>query len=248
MKNLIAANWKMNPNSQAEGKEIFDAIKKGVKNLKSEVVVCPPSVYLYASIFGEGNVSMGAQNVFYEEKGAFTGEISTGMLKDLKVKYVILGHSERRKYFAETDEMINKKIKKALGAGLKVIFCIGETKEEKDQNKKSVVLQSQLAGGLKGVTRDEIKNVSVAYEPVWAIGTGENCSVDETLSSVVFIRKVLTDLYNRDIADSVRILYGGSVKSENSGSYIKEAGANGLLVGGASLNAEEFVKIVKSAE
>ncbi len=244
MKNLIAANWKMNPASKKEAKEIFDAIKKGVKNVKSEVVICPPFIFLPEL----NGLALGGQNVYFEEKGAFTGEISVPMLKDVGAEYVIIGHSERRKYFAETDEAVNKKIKKALSAGLKVIFCIGETKEEKDQNKKTAVMQGQLAGGLKSITRDELKNVAVAYEPVWAIGTGENCSVDETMSSIVFIRKVLTDLYNRDVADGVRILYGGSVKSENSGSYIKEAGANGLLVGGASLKPEEFVKIVQSAE
>ena len=136
MKNLIVANWKMNPNSQKEAKEIFDAIREGVRGLKSEVVVCPPSVYLYASIFGEGVVAMGAQNIYFEDKGAFTGEISALMLKDLGVTYTIIGHSERRKYFGETDETVNKKIKKALETGIKVIICIGETAEERDAGKK----------------------------------------------------------------------------------------------------------------
>ena len=237
MKNLIVANWKMNPASQKEAKEIFDAIRDGVKGLKSEVVICPPSVYLYASVFGEGVVSMGAQNVYFEDKGAFTGEISVAMLKDLGAEYVIIGHSERRKYFGDTDEIVNKKIKKALEAGLKVIFCIGETAEERDAGKKNEVLERQIKTGLNGILN--LDNINIAYEPVWAIGTGNNCGVEETKESVNFIRTL--------IGDGTRILYGGSVKSENSGSYIKEAGANGLLVGGASLNAEEFVKIVKSA-
>ncbi len=238
MKNLIVANWKMNPNSQVEAKEIFDAIRNGVKGVVSEVVICPPSVYLYASVFGEGVVSMGAQNVYFENSGAFTGEISPAMLKDLGVEFVIIGHSERRKYFGETDETVNKKIKKALESGLKVIFCVGETAEERDAGKKNEVLERQIKVGLAEI--DDAKNLNVAYEPVWAIGTGNNCSVEETKESVGFIKEFLPE--------NTRVLYGGSVKSENSGAYIKEAGSNGLLVGGASLKAEEFVKIVKSAE
>lgn len=237
MKNLIAANWKMNPNSQKEAKEIFDAIREGVRGMDSEVVVCPPAVYLYASGFGEGVVAMGAQNIYFEAKGAFTGEISAEMLKDLGVEYVIIGHSERRKYFGETDEFVNKKIKKAAEAGLKVIFCIGETAEERDAGKKNEILERQIKQGLEGVS--DLKDINIAYEPVWAIGTGNNCGVEETKESIEFIRK---------ISGVERILYGGSVKSENSGAYIKDAGANGLLVGGASLNAEEFIKITKSAE
>jgi len=243
MKPLIIANWKMNPSSLKEAREIFEGIKKGVKNSEAAVVVCPPSVYL-SELKG---LALGAQNIYFEEKGAFTGEVSVAMLKDLEVEYVIIGHSERRKYFNETDELVNKKTKKALQAGLKVIFCIGETAEEREAEKKYQVLERQIKEGLKGVTRDDSKNISIAYEPVWAIGTGDNCSVDETMSSVLYIRKMLVEIYNRGIADKIRILYGGSVKSDNSSAYIKKAGANGLLVGGASLNHEEFVKIVKSA-
>jgi triosephosphate isomerase len=233
MKNLIVANWKCNPTSQEEAKNIFDGIKKGVKGSNAEVVVCPPFIYL-TQLKG---IALGAQNIFYEDKGAFTGEISAQMLKGSGVEYVIIGHSERRKYFGETDEVINKKIKKALETGLKVIFCIGETTEERDAGKKNEVLQKQIRKGLTGIAFSE--NLNVAYEPVWAIGTGNNCSVDEAKEAFNFIRKFIKD---------ARILYGGSVKSENSGPYVKEARANGLLVGGASLNAEEFVKIVKSTE
>ena len=238
MKNLIVANWKMNPASQKEAKIIFDAIRDGVKGLKAEVVVCPPYVCLYASAFGEGVVSMGAQNMFYEDKGAFTGEISGAMIKDLGAEYVIIGHSERRKYFGETDEIVNKKIKKALEIGLKVIFCIGETAEERDAGKKNEVLERQIKQGIAGV--DNLENINIAYEPVWAIGTGNNCDVNEAKEAINFIRTL--------VGDGTRLLYGGSVKSENSGAYIKDAGANGLLVGGASLIADEFVKIVKSSE
>jgi triosephosphate isomerase len=234
MKNLIAGNWKMNPSSQKEAEEIFNRIKTGVKDTAAEVVVCPPFIFL-TELKG---LALGGQNIYFEEKGAFTGEISGAMLKDLGVEYVIIGHSERRKYFGETDETVNKKIKKALEFGLKIIFCVGETEEEKSAGKKNEVLQRQIQEGLKDVV--DIDNVNVAYEPVWAIGTGNNCSVEETKESVDFIRKF--------VKPDTKILYGGSVKSENSGEYIKTAGANGLLVGGSSLNAEEFVKIVKSAE
>jgi len=237
MKNLIAGNWKMNPSSKKEAEELFDNLKKKIKikpDAQTEVVICPPFVFLSLS----KGLPLGAQNLFYEDKGAFTGEISSAMLKDLGVEYVIIGHSERRKYFSETDEVINKKIQKALDLGLKVIFCIGETAEEKSAGKKEEVLQRQIQDGLKDIL--DIDNVSVAYEPVWAIGTGENCSVQETKESIEFIKKF--------VKKDTRILYGGSVKSENSGAYIKEAGSNGLLVGGASLDAEEFTKIVQSAE
>lgn len=248
MKNLIVANWKMNPVSQKEAKQIFDSVKKGVKNITSaEVVICPPFVYLSSvspqrGSQSEGGFALGAQNCFWEEKGAFTGEISGAMLKDLGVEYVIIGHSERRKYFGETDEVINKKIKRALEGGLKVIFCIGETQEQHGPKgypgEKYKVLERQIKKGLAGIKN--LENINIAYEPVWAIGTGNNCSVQETKESVDYVRKF--------VKENTRILYGGSVKSKNSGAYIKEAGSNGLLVGGASLNTEEFVKIIKSAE
>ena len=238
MKNLIVANWKMNPVSHKEAENIFDGIKKGVKGAKAEVVVCPPFIYLFLL----KGLSIGAQNVFYADGHALTGGISGAMLKDYGVEYVIIGHSESRKYLKETDEIVNKKIKEALENGLKVIFCIGETAEELDAGKKNEVLERQLKIGLSGV--DDLENINIAYEPVWAIGTGNNCSVEETKESIDFIRN-FPALRG---AEGLRILYGGSVKSENSGVYIKETGANGLLVGGSSLNPEEFVKIVKSAE
>jgi triosephosphate isomerase len=244
MKPLIIANWKCNPETFKEAKKIFNAVKRGVKK-SAEVVICPPFVFL--SELGEKGLLLGAQNVCFENMGAYTGEVSALMLKDLGVEYVIIGHSERRKYFGETDIDINKKIKKSIEAKLKIIFCVGETKEEWQAHQKPEVLERQITEGLKGITRDEIKNIIIAYEPVWAIGTGNNCSVDETMSSIIFIRKIVAELYNREIADNMRIVYGGSVKPDNSASYIKEAGANGLLVGGASLNPEEFIKIVESA-
>jgi len=241
MENLIVANWKMNPSTKKEAVEIFKGIKNGVGDVKSEVVVCPPYVHIDIAT-SDVAIKLGAQNCFWEDKGAFTGEISAAMLKDLGVKYVIIGHSERRKYFAETDEIINKKIKKALEVGLKVIFCIGETAEERDAGKKNEILEHQLKIGLKEIENWKliIENLVIAYEPVWAIGTGNNCDTTEAKEALEFIRK--------NIPAEVRILYGGSVKSENSGAYIKEAGYSGLLVGGASLKTDEFIKIVKSAE
>lgn len=233
MKNLIVANWKTNPASKKEAEQIFNGIKKGVKKAKAEVVVCPPFVYLPLL----KGLALGAQNIFFDDK-PFTGGISAAMLKGLGVEYVIIGHSEVRRYLKETDEIVNKKVKIALEASLKVILCVGETLEEREVGKKNEILERQIKQGLSGI--DDLENLNVAYEPLWAIGTGNNCSVEETKESIKSIRKF--------VPEGVRILYGGSVKSDNSGPYVKEAGANGLLVGGASLNAEEFNKIVKSAE
>ncbi len=240
MNNLIVANWKMNPQTYKEAEDLVKNISKGTKKIKEvEVVICPPFTWLTDfSHKNKSQLAFGAQNVFYEERGAYTGEISAGMLKGSGVEYVIIGHSERRKYFGETDETVNKKIKKALEAGLKVVFCIGETAEERNVGKKNEVLERQIMRGLEGI--NNLENINVAYEPVWAIGTGNNCGIEETKESINFIRKL--------VSEETRVLYGGSVKSENSGAYIKEALANGFIIGGASLNAEEFVKIVRSAE
>lgn len=239
MKPIIVANWKMNPQTYKEAEDVFAGIKKGVEGASAEVVICPPFTWLTDfSHKNESPISFGAQNVFYEDKGAYTGEISPQMLKSSNVDYVIIGHSERRKYFNETDEIINKKIKKALEAGLKIIFCIGETAEERDAGKKNEILERQIKQGLSGIVN--LENVNIVYEPVWAIGTGNNCSVEQTKEAIDFIRKF--------VPENTWVLYGGSVKAENSVSYIKEAGANGLLVGGASLKPDEFIKIVKSVE
>ena len=242
MKHLIVANWKCNPTTAKEAKQLFDAVKKSVKGSKAEIVICPPFVYLPL----RKGLPLGAQNAFYKEKGAFTGEVSPLMLKDLKVKYVILGHSEVRKYLNETDEMINQKIKAVLKENLIPILCVGENEGEN----KFEVLQKQISKALDGVSsvKGQMSNVIIAYEPVWAIGTGRNCSVEETADSFAFIKKIISKLYGEKAAESAKILYGGSVKAENSGSYVREAGANGLLVGGASLNARDFTSIVKSVE
>ena len=235
MQNLIAGNWKCKPVTRKDAENIFNKVKNNVKRSKSEILICPPFVYLPLL----RGLPLGGQNCFYEEMGAFTGEISAVMLKDIGAEYVIIGHSERRRIFDETDEIVNKKIKKAVDAKLKIILCIGESGEERDLGRKNEILERQIRKGLEGV-KPETLNLTIAYEPIWAIGTGKNCSVEETKESIGFIRK----LVNAD----TRIIYGGSVDSKNSGAYIKEAGANGLLVGGASLDADEFIRIVKSAD
>lgn len=241
VKKLIVANWKMNPASQKSAKRLFEAVKKSVRKVKNtEVVVCPPFIYL-SLLKG---LPLGAQDVFHENEGTFTGEISPLMLKDLGVKHVIVGHSERRMYFGETDEMINKKIKATLREKLKPIFCIGENIGED----KTTVLERQMSGGLSEIAPKDFKKIVIAYEPVWAIGTGNNCSINETMSSILLIRKIISKLYGKKSASAAKIIYGGSVDSGNAGLYLREAGASGLLVGGASLDAEEFIRIIMAAQ
>jgi triosephosphate isomerase len=244
MKPLIVANWKMNPQTYKEAEDLFQNILKHTKKASNvEIVLCPPFTWLTDfSHKNKSSILFGAQNVFFEEKGAYTGEISPHMLKSSKVDYVIVGHSERRKYFNETNDIINKKIKAILQAGLNPIFCIGENIDEDKQS----VLEKQITEGLKSISRDQVKNLVIAYEPIWAIGTGNNCSINQTMSSILLIRKIISQLYTRELANNMKILYGGSVNSKNAAEYVKDAGTNGLLVGGASLHAEEFVNIVTS--
>lgn len=250
MKNLIVANWKLNPISQKEAKTLLDKTKRGIKNIKNaDVVVCPPFVWLaVAPKRGKGGFIMGAQNCFWEEKGAFTGEISALMLADLKINYVIIGHSERRKYFNETDEQINKKIKKSLSAKLKPILCVGETAEERDSNKRAEVLERQITEDLKGVKKEEMKNIVIAYEPVWAIGTGVTASPEQAKEMHDYIRSLIAERYGKDIADKTIILYGGSCNSKNAKEIFAQEGVDGGLIGGASLIPEEFLAICKAAK
>lgn len=221
MKLLVIANWKMNPQSFSEAKKLFNSVKIETKNVKNtEVVICPPFIYLPVL------KSNGAQNCFWENSGAYTGEISPKMLKDLGCKYVIIGHSERRKYQGETDEMINRKIKTALREKLKVILC--------------VEMLSQIKKDLKGILPKEFKNLILAFEPVSAIGTGQPYSIKEAKNANFAILKTLRK--------NIPVLYGGSVNSKNAKNYIKEAKFQGLLIGKTSLNAKEFIKIVKSID
>lgn len=253
-KPLIIANWKCNPTKAEEAKHLFSALEDAIKQIEgAEVVVCPPFVYLaILSSSARDGLAFGSQDCHWENKGAYTGEISPAMLKDIGCRYVILGHSERRKYFQEDDQMINKKIKVALKNNLRPILCIGEENrdtfdsEGKPLNEMSLVIGQQLEKDLVGVSGTRIREITIAYEPVWAIGSGDPCSSNEAMKASLFIRKTLAKLYDRPKAEKVRVLYGGSVTSQNAADYINQAAMDGLLVGGASLNATEFVKIVKN--
>ena len=217
MKPLIIANWKMNPQTLAEAKKLFNSVKRGIRNIEEvKVIICPPFIYLPVL------KANGSQDCFWEEKGAYTGEVSPKMLKDLGVKYIIIGHSERRKYQEETDEIINKKLKVVIKGRLKPILCIDKI--------------SQLKKDLKGISRKEFKNLILAYEPLFAIGTGKPCSPEKAKKMLISIQKKV----NRNTP----VLYGGSVNSQNAKDYITKAGFQGLLIGGASLNSREFLKII----
>lgn len=247
----------MNPQTIAEAKRLFNSVKKGLRGFKkAEAVVCPPFIYipvlraftLTRFSASQAGLVLGAQDCFLEQKGAYTGEISPSMLKDTGCQYVIIGHSERRRYFKETDEMINKKLKAVLEKRLKPILCIGETKEERNDGKTENVLKKQIESDLKGISgfKLQVSGFCIAYEPVWAIGTGKPCDIEEAQKMGLLIRKIITKLYNSSTAEKVRILYGGSVNSRNAVGYIKESCFQGLLVGGASLEAKEFIKIIKA--
>ena len=247
MRPLIVANWKANPSTLAEAKKLFASIKKGAaRKNKTEVVICPPFVFLpiLSKIAGQ-KIKIGAQDAFWRE-GAFTGEVSAKMLKSVGCKYVIIGHSEQRA-FGETDETINQKLKAVISAKLSPILCIGESEEEKKEEKTKKVLEKQLTLDLKDISKFKIQSSKfvVAYEPIWAIGTGKSCDFDTTMSMNLLIRKILADIYNRRTAQKARILYGGSVTAKNSFGYVREAKMDGLLIGGASLRAKEFIAILR---
>lgn len=250
-KPIIIANWKMNPETLKEAKKLFKSSLAKIKKIKeAKIVLCPPFVYF--SLFPKKlskNIKIGAQNVFQEEKGAFTGEISSLQLSSVDCSYVIVGHSERRKYFKETDQTINQKIKAVLDQKMIPILCVGETKIQRDAGEMQTVLKRELQEGLRGISANKIKKTGllVAYEPIWAIGTGRPCDTEEAQKMNLLIKKILSGIYSSKIINNTKILYGGSVKSKNAANYVKEAGFEGLLVGGASLNASEFSKIVKNS-
>lgn len=248
MKYLVVANWKMSPLSLKEAEILFTAVEKDIKKIPVDVVVCPPFIYLLQFLNPTGNLFLGAQNMHFEERGAYTGEISPLMLKSLNISYVILGHSERRYIFGETDETINKKIKQAIRSRIRPIFCVGEKYRSGlgEDNVYEKEIENQLVLGLKDVSNTRIADVILAYEPVWAIGSGTPASPDEVLKTSIFLRKTLAKLYGRPIASRIKILYGGSVTRKNAVDFVKEAKMDGLLVGGASLIAGEFVSLVKS--
>ena len=244
-KKVIAGNWKMNmlPN---EAMEMIAALAPLVKDTESEVILCVPYTDLFYSLLAaqETNIKIGAQNMHFEEKGAYTGEVSGKMLKSINVEYVIIGHSERRQYFNETDETVNKKIKAAFANGLKPIVCVGETLEQREAGKTVEIITKQTELALEGLTDEQVKNTIIAYEPIWAIGTGKTATSEDANNSIKEIRNKIADIYGKDVAEEVIIQYGGSVKSTNAKELFEMSDIDGGLVGGASLKAEEFSKIV----
>ena len=249
-KKIIAANWKMNKDVN-ETLEFFSALQKELNGYDGtvEVVVCPPFTALQTAVKATQGTpfKIGAQNLHFENDGAYTGEISARMIKSLGIPYVIIGHSERRQYFGETDETVAKKVKKALNEGLKVILCVGETLSERDGGVTEKVLERQLRSALDGLAGEQLKSVVVAYEPVWAIGTGRNATPQQAQEAHAFIRSLVTKIFGNSAAQDLTIQYGGSMKPENSGELLSRPDVDGGLIGGASLKADSFAKIVRSA-
>ena len=243
-KKVIAGNWKMNmlPN---EAISFIENIAPLVGNTKNEIILCVPYTDLFYSLLTaqDTNIKIGAQNMHWEEKGAYTGEVSGKMLKSIGVEYVIIGHSERRQYFAETDETVNLKIKSALQNELKPIVCVGETLEQRESGEAEKIITNQTELALKGISKEKIPGIILAYEPIWAIGTGKTATSEDANNSIKAIRQKVSELYGKDIANQIIILYGGSVKAENAKELFSTSDIDGGLVGGASLKVEEFSKI-----
>ena len=246
MKNkVIAGNWKMNmlPN---EAMNFINGIEQCVNESQDEIILCVPYTDLFYSLLTAQNtkVRIGAQNVHWEENGAYTGEISAPMLTCINVEYVIIGHSERRQYFAETDEIVNKKIKTAIKNKLKPIICIGETLEQKEEKITKEIIDKQLTIALQEISKEEVEKLIIAYEPIWAIGTGKTATVKEVTNTIKQIRSKIKDIYEKETSEKITILYGGSVKKENAKELLKSSDIDGALIGGASLNIEEFKAII----
>ncbi len=244
-KKVIAGNWKMNMLPDQTIKFI-DEISPLVKDTKNEVILCVPYTDLfYALLTAQNtNIKIGAQNMHWEENGAYTGEVSGKMLKVIGVEYVIIGHSERRGYFAETDETVNKKIKAAFANELKPIVCVGETLSQREEGKTEAIITTQTRLALEGLSNEQVKNTIIAYEPIWAIGTGKTATSEDANNSIKAIRKEIEDIYGKEVSEEVIIQYGGSVKSTNAKELFETSDIDGGLVGGASLKVEEFSKIV----
>ena len=242
---IIAGNWKMNKTPQ-EAKELIKELAPLVNDSEDDVVFCVPFVDIPAAIdaLKGTNIAVGAQNMHWEEKGAYTGEVSPQMLKSIGVEYVIIGHSERREYFAETDETVNKKLKAPHNVGLKPIVCVGETLEQRESGNAKNVVTNQVRLGLKDLTNEQIESTIVAYEPIWAIGTGKTATSDDANETIKWIREEIANMYGKEVSQKVIIQYGGSVKSGNAKELFEMSDIDGGLVGGASLKAEEFAKIV----
>ena len=242
---VIAGNWKMNK-TVSEAFELVEKLKPLVEGAAAEVVVCPTFVCLNDAVKASSgsNIGIGAQNMYYKDSGAYTGEISPVFLKDMKVEYVILGHSERRQYFKEDDSEINNKVVAALNHGLKPILCVGETLEQRETGAAFDVITTQVKGCLAGLEGRNLDDLIIAYEPVWAIGTGKTATSQDANEVIGFIRKQLGEMLGNEVADKTRILYGGSVKSSNTKELMDMPEIDGALVGGASLDAAEFSRIV----
>jgi triosephosphate isomerase len=247
---LVAGNWKMNLDRAAAVKLARDvAIRAEALRDRVDVALCPPSLYLdpVAAAIRGTSTALGAQNMYFQPNGAFTGEISAAMLIDLGCRYVILGHSERRHILGETDELIQQKVQAALAAGLAPIVCVGELLAQRESGHTAAVVRRQFDGSLAGVAADDAMRITLAYEPVWAIGTGRTATPDVAEAVHADLRKLLADCYNADVAAGVRILYGGSVSGKNAAELLAQPNVDGALVGGASLKAEEFLSILYAA-
>jgi triosephosphate isomerase len=241
---FVAGNWKMNTTVTEAEKLVIEMLEKLDRVEEVEKVLCPPFVSLVAinMMLHDSSIKLGAQNMYFEIKGAYTGEISPLMLREL-CEFVILGHSERRRYFGETDEIVNKKVKAALANNLKPILCVGERLEENEAGKTDEVINRQVTEALNGI--EPVSNLVIAYEPVWAIGTGKAASGEQAVATIQFIRAVVAKIWDKSTAENARILYGGSVTSANIAEFISHLEIDGALVGGASLKADEFVSIVE---
>ena len=249
-KPIVAGNWKMNK-LISEARGFVENIKESVGKVEyCEIVICPP--FLALSVLKEAirntSIALGAQNMFWEEKGAWTGEVSPAMLVDTGCKYVIIGHSERRQYFNETDENVNKKMLSALKFRLIPIVCVGETLQERESAEAFKVIERQVKVGLSGLTDEQSGCIVIAYEPIWAIGTGKTATPQQAEEIHKFIRKLYSDMYGSGTGENVRILYGGSIKPENFSDLMKQSDIDGGLVGGASLEAKSFIKLVELAK
>ncbi len=244
-KPIIAGNWKMHK-TIVEGIEFVNDIKKEVEGTEIDVVLCVPYLMLsYLKTLTDGtNIKIGAQNMHYEDDGAFTGEISSQMLKSIKVDYVIIGHSERRAYYNETNQSVNKKIKKALEVGIRPILCVGETLQERESGKMNDVVKNQIVQALDGVSKEDMPSVVIAYEPIWAIGTGKTASAKDAQTMIKAIRQIIADIYDEEVSEEVQLQYGGSVKPSNIEELMQQEDIDGALVGGASLNTSDFIELV----
>ena len=242
-KKIIAGNWKMNKNPE-ETRAYFEAFNELVKDCDNEVMIFAPFINLFAAKEVAGaNIKVGAQNMHFDNKGAFTGEVSGAMLKDINIEYVLIGHSERREYFNETDESVNKKIKAAFENGLNPMLCVGETLEEREAGKAKEKIVSQIKADFAELEKDLAENVVIAYEPIWAIGTGKTASSEDANEACKWVRDEIRNLYGDEVAENIEILYGGSVKSSNAKELFAMSDIDGGLVGGARLEPEEFSKI-----